>query len=176
MEITRWIPIRAWMPALKKPRAASVDRGSWALFILLARTECPRDLSKSQDRDLVQGLQQLPPWPGLLVMKCAHPGRSLLATAMATPPHPAPLEKLRTACLLMGFSLAQSPVFRYQGGGSSKGREPGDSSHSQALPCLWVCFQVGSKVPFILKMCPPLTLLGKGTGLESPVCCTPTFC
>lgn len=53
-------PIHAWMPALNKPRAASVDRGSWALFILLARTECPRDLSKSQDGDLVQGLQQLP--------------------------------------------------------------------------------------------------------------------
>lgn len=108
-------------------------------------------------------------------MKCAHPGRSLLATAMATPPHPAPLEKLKTACLLMGFSLAQSPVSRYQGGGSSKGREPGDSSLRQALPCPELCFQVGSKVPFILKMCPPLTLLGKETGLESPVCCTPHF-
>lgn len=97
-------------------------------------------------------------------MKCAHPGRSLLATTMATPPHPAPLEKLRTACLLMGFKLAQSPVSRYQGGGSSEGREPGDSSHRQALPCPELCFQLGSKVPFILMML--YTLLSHSWGKE----------
>lgn len=103
-----------------------------------------------------------------------------------TPPCPTPLKKLRTACLLMGFSLAQSqgPGARVEGQakGGSQGNPvttPNSASEKlqdlrQPLPCPELCFQVSSKVPFILEKYPVLILLGEGTGLESPVCCPPS--
>lgn len=107
-------------------------------------------------------------------MKCAHPGRSLLATAMATPPHPAPLEKLRTACLLMGFSLARSPVSRCQGGGSSKGREPG--SQGQTSPSLpGALFPGGFKGPFHLKDVPSSHTPGERNRSRVPCMLYPHF-
>lgn len=102
-----------------------------------------------------------------------------------TPPHPTRLKKLRTACLLMGFSLAQSqgPGARVEG--QAKGGSQGNPVTTpnpaperlqdlrQPLPCPELCFQVSSKVPVTLEKCSALRLLGKSTGLQSPVCCPP---
>lgn len=133
MEITRWTPIRAWMPALKKPRAASVDRGSWALFILLARTECPRDLSKSQDRDLVQGLQQLP--------ALARPSGDEMCPPWAEPVshrhgHPAPSCSTREAqngsLWVLVWPRAQCPGTREEG--QAKGGSQGTPATDKPFP------------------------------------------
>jgi hypothetical protein len=92
------------------------------------------------------GASQPLPWP-------PHP----------TPPCSTPLKKLRTACLLVGFSLAQSqgPGARVEGQvkGGSQGN-PGTTPNSaqerlqdlrQPPPCPQLCFQIRSKIPVFLR-------------------------